>query len=68
MATSFLRFYKAGNVDGMAFAVGASGVNCAAGVNCATGRVYIGSGEDAAGSGLSLGWAMALGCKFIGIG
>ena len=51
----------------MAFAVGASGVNCVAGVNCAAGRVYIGSGEDAAGSGHSLGWAMALGSKFIGI-
>ena len=62
MTTSFLRFCRAGNVDGMAFIVGASGVNCVAG------KVYIGSGEDDAGSGLSLSWAMALGSKFIGIG
>ena len=61
MTTSFLRFCRAGNVDGMAFAVGAAGVNCVAG------KVYIRSGEDDAGSGLSLSWAMALGSKFIGI-
>ena len=67
MAITFLRFCRAGS-DGMAFAMGAPRVNCAAGVNCATDRVYIGSGEDAAGSGLSLGWAMALGSKLIRIG
>ena len=31
MATSFLRFCRAGNVNGVAFQVGASGVGCAAG-------------------------------------
>ena len=39
MATSFLRFCRVSNVDGMAFAVGASGVGCAAG------RIYTGSGS-----------------------
>ena len=42
-------------------------MNYAAGVNCAAGRVYTGSGGDAAGSGLSLGWAMTLGSKFMEI-
>ena len=32
------------------------------------GRIYTGLGEDAVGSGLFLGWAMALGFKFMGIG
>ena len=54
MATTFLRFCRAGS-DGMAFAVGASGVNCV------VGRILT-------GSGLFLGWAVALGSKFIGIG
>ena len=45
MATSFLRFCRAGNVDGMAFAVSVSGVECAAG----EGRIYTGEGQ---GSGL----------------
>ena len=45
MATSFLRFCRAGNVDGMAFVVGVSGVECAAG----EGRIYTGEGQ---GSGL----------------
>ena len=40
--------------------VGVLGVDCAAGVSCAAGRVYTGSREDAAGSGLFLSWAMAL--------
>ena len=35
MATSFLRFCRAGN-DGVAFMVGASGFECAAGV----GKIY----------------------------
>ena len=48
--------------------VGASGENCAAGVGCVAGRVYTGSREDAAGSGFFLGWAMALGYRFMGIG
>ena len=48
-------------------ALGALDSECAAGVNCAAGRVYTGFWEEAAGSGLSLGWAMALGSKFIRI-
>ena len=67
MATNFLKFFSIGS-DGVAFMVGASGVNCAAGVGCAAGRVYTGSREDAAGSGLFLGWAMAPGYRFMGIG
>ena len=54
-ATNFLRFCRAGSVNGMAFAVGVSGVACGAGV----GRMWT-------GSGLFLGWAMALGSKFMG--
>ena len=45
MATSFLRFCRAGSVDGMTFAVGVSGVECTAG----EGRMCTGSGQ---GSGL----------------
>ena len=56
-ATNFLRFYRAGNVNGMAFVVGVSGVACGAGV----GRMWT-------GSGLFLGWEVALGTKFMGIG
>ena len=40
-------------------------------MDCATGegRIYTGSGEDTAGSSrLFLGWAMALGSKFMRIG
>ena len=48
MATSFLTFCRAGNVDGMAFAIGVSGVECAAG----EGGIYTGSVEGAAGNGL----------------
>ena len=40
MATNFLRFCRAGSVNGMAFAIGVSGVACGAGV----GRMLIGSG------------------------
>ena len=36
MATSFLRFYWVDNVDGMAFAIGVSGVESTAGV----GKIY----------------------------
>ena len=54
--------------DGVAFMVGALGSKCTSGVNCATGRVNTGFWEEVAGSGLSLGWAMALGSKFIRIG
>ena len=57
MATSFLRFCRADNVDRMAFAIGVSSVECAAGV-----------GRMLTGSGLFLGWAVALGSKFLGIG
>ena len=39
-------------------------MDCAAG----EGRIYTASGEDVAGSRLFLGWAMALGSKFLGIG
>ena len=48
MATSFLRFCRAGSVDGMTFAVSVSGVDCAVGED----RIYIGSVEGAIGSGL----------------
>ena len=67
MDTILLKFCMAGS-DGVAFLVGASSVNCAAGVGCDTGMVYTGSREDATGSVLFLGWAMALGYKFMGIG
>ena len=50
MATSFLRFCRAGNVDGMAFA-SAAGAGFS-GKGCATGRVYTRSGEGASGSEL----------------
>ena len=55
VATSFLRFCRAGS-DGVAFMVGALGVACGAGV-----------GRMLTGSGLFLGWAVALGSKFMGI-
>ena len=57
MATNFLRFCRAGNVNGMAFAVDVSGVACGAGV----GKIWT-------GSWLFLGWALTLGSKFMGIG
>ena len=40
MATNFLRFYRAGSVNGMAFAVGVSSVACGSGA----GRMLTGSG------------------------
>ena len=64
MATSFLRFCRAGSVDGMAFAVGVSGVECAA----SEGRIYTGSVEGASGSGILVAWAVALGSNFVGNG
>ena len=51
MATNFLRLFKAGS-SRLALVVGASGV---LGWDWAIGRIYIRSGEDAAGSGLILG-------------
>ena len=67
MVTNFLKLCSQGSANGVAFPLGASGVNCATGVNCAAGRVYIGYWEDAAASGLSLGLVVALGSKFLGI-
>ena len=37
-------------------------------MDCAACKIYTRFGEDDAGSGLFLGWAMALGFKFMGIG
>ena len=53
MATNFLMFCSTGSVNGVTFMVGASSVNYAAG------RIYT-------GSGLFLGWAVALGFKVMG--
>ena len=64
MTTSFLRFCRAGSVDGMTFAVGVSGVECAAG----EGKMCTGSGEGVAGSRLLVAWAVTLGFDFMGIG
>ena len=54
---NFLRFCRVGSVNGMVFAVGVSGVACGSGV-----------GRMLTGSGLFLGWAVAFGSKFMGIG
>ena len=54
--TNFLRFCKVGSVKGMAFVVGVSSVACGAGV----GRMWT-------GSGLFLGWVVALISKFMGM-
>ena len=61
MATTFLRFCRAGN-DGVAFSGGVSGVGCA------VGRIYTGFGsrEGTSGSGLLLGGAVTLGFKSMG--
>ena len=56
MATNFLKFFSIGS-DGVAFIVGALGVDCAAG-----------EGSMCTGRGLFLGLAVALGSKFMGIG
>ena len=50
MATSFLRFCRADNVDGMTFASTAGAGS--SGKGCAASRVYTRSGEGASGSGL----------------
>ena len=57
MATNFFMFRREGSVNGMAFAAGVSGVACGAGVD-----------RMLTGSGLFLGWVVALGSKFMGIG
>ena len=57
VATNFLRFCRARSVNRMAFAVGVSDVSCDAGV-----------GKMLTGSRLFLGWVVALGSKFMGIG
>ena len=68
MATSFLKFFSIGS-DGVAFIVGALGVDCAAREgSMRTGRVYTGSVEGATSSGLLVAWAKALGYRFMGIG
>ena len=56
MATSFLRFCRAGNINGMAF-VSAAGTGFL-GKGCAVGRVYTRSGEGVFASGLFVAWAM----------
>ena len=56
VAPYFLRFCRAGSVNRIAFAGGVSGVACGASV-----------GRMLTGSGLFLGWAVALGSKFMGI-
>ena len=62
MATNFLRFCRADSVNGMAFAGGVSGVDCA------VGRIYTGFGsrKGTSGSGLLLGGAVTLGSKSMG--
>ena len=52
MATNFLRFCRAGSVNGMAFAGGVSGVGCA------VGRIYTGFGQERA--------LLAVGCLLLG--
>ena len=68
MATSFLKFFSIGS-DGVAFIVGALGVDCAAGEgSMCTGRVYTGSVEGATSSALLVAWAVEVGFSFMGIG
>ena len=64
VATNFLKFCRASNANGVAFPIGVSGVECAAG----EARIYTESGEGAAGSGLLVACAVALGFNFMGIG
>ena len=63
MATNFLRLFKAGSAR-LALVVGASEVGCGAG----EGRIYTWSVEGATGSGHLVGWGVALGFSFMGIG
>ena len=57
MATNFLKLCSQGSANGVAFGDGVSGVACGADV-----------GRMLTGSGLFLGWAVALGSKFLRIG
>ena len=58
MATNFLKLFKAGSASlALALATGVLGWDCDAG----EGRIYI-------GSGLFLGWVVALRFKFMGFG
>ena len=63
MATNLLKFCMAGS-DGLALALGASGVGCGSGV----GRIYTWSVEGATGSGLLVAWAVAVGFNSVGNG
>ena len=57
VTTNFLKFCRVGIARlALALAAGVLDVDCAAGED----RIYTRPGEDAAGSGLFLGWAMAL--------
>ena len=58
MATNFLKFCSIGSGDGMAFASAAEAGS--SGKGCVASRIYT-------GSELFLGWAVALGSKFMGI-
>ena len=64
-ATNLLKFCMAGN-DGLdlALGTGAAGLDFAAGV----GSMYTWLAEGDTGSGLFLGWAVALGSKSMGFG
>ena len=67
MATSFLMFCSMGSTNGVAFKVGALGVDCAAGEgSMCTGRVYTSSVDGATGSGLLVDWAVAVGFNYVG--
>ena len=63
MATNFLKFCTS-DANGLAsaLAAGASGIDCVADV----GKIYTGLVEGAAGSGLLVAWAVALGSNFVG--
>ena len=63
MATNLLKFCMADS-DGLAIALGASGVGRASGV-C---RIYTWSVEGATGSGLLVAWAVVVGFNSVGNG
>ena len=60
----------AGNGLDLALGASAAGFDFVAGVGCGAGegRIYTWSTEGATGSGLFLGWAVALGSKSMGFG